>query len=81
MKATGLVRRIDDLGRIVIPMELRRQMDLNDKDSLEIFVEKEMIILKKYVPCDIFTGSMDNLVEYKGKKISKDTIKELSELL
>lgn len=68
MKSTGIVRRVDELGRIVLPIELRRSLNINERDTLEIFVDDEKIILKKYEPADIFTGSMDDLIEYKGKK-------------
>ncbi|MHC1749741.1 MAG: AbrB/MazE/SpoVT family DNA-binding domain-containing protein [Cellulosilyticaceae bacterium] len=80
MKSTGIVRKVDELGRVVLPIELRRNLDINEKDSLEIFVDDEKIILKKYEPADIFNGSMDDLVDYKGKKISKSTILELVKL-
>ena len=65
MKSTGIVRRVDELGRIVLPIELRRSLNINERDTLEIFVDDEKIILKKYEPADIFTGSMDDLIEYK----------------
>lgn len=74
MKSTGIVRKVDELGRVVLPIELRRNFDINVKDSLEIFVDDERIILKKYQPADIFTGEMDDLIEYKGKKISRASI-------
>ena len=66
MKSTGIVRKVDELGRVVLPIELRRNMGIEIKDSLEIFVEESTIILKKYEPADIFTGSMDDLIDYKG---------------
>ncbi len=81
MKSTGIVRKIDELGRVVLPIELRRNLNLNEKDSIEIYVEADKIILKKHEPCDVFTGDTDNLVEYNGKLISKTTIRELSKLL
>ncbi len=80
MKATGIVRKVDELGRIVLPIELRRSMNIDIKDSMEIFVDDGSIVLKKYEPADIFTGSMEELIEYKGKKISKATIKDLMEI-
>lgn len=80
MKSTGIVRKLDELGRIVLPIELRAKLDINPKDSLEIFTSNEKIVLKKYQPSDIFTGSMDNLVEYMGKKVSKESIIELAKL-
>lgn len=80
MKSTGIVRKLDELGRITLPIELRRNLDVNERDPLEIFVDDDQIILKKYNPSDIFTGEMENLVEYKGKKVSKNSIKELARL-
>ncbi|TYQ12685.1 UNVERIFIED_CONTAM: transcriptional pleiotropic regulator of transition state genes [Acetivibrio alkalicellulosi] len=78
MKSTGIVRKVDELGRVVLPIELRRTLDINEKDALEIFVDDDKVILKKYQPADIFTGSMDDLVDFKGKKVSKATIIELA---
>ncbi len=80
MKSTGIVRRVDELGRVVIPIELRRTLDIAEKDALEIFVDGEKIILKKYNPADVFTGTLEDLIEYKGKKISKTTIIELARI-
>ncbi len=80
MKSTGIVRRLDELGRITIPIELRRTLDIEDRESLEIYVEDEKIILQKYLPVDIFTGSRKDLIEYKGKKISRDSIEEMARL-
>lgn len=74
------VRKVDELGRVVLPVELRRNMGIKIKDSLEIFVEDNMIILKKYEPADIFTGSMEDLIDYKGKKVSKASILEMAKL-
>ncbi len=80
MKSTGVVRKVDELGRVVLPIELRRNLDINEKDALEIFVDEDKIILKKYEPADIFNGSMDDLIDYKGKKVAKKTILELARL-
>ena len=80
MKSTGIVRKLDELGRITLPIELRRNLDVNERDPLEIFVDDDKIIVKKYDPSDIFTGDMEDLVEYKGKKVSKNSIKELARL-
>lgn len=80
MKDTGVVRKLDELGRITLPMELRKNLSLKEKDPLQIFVEEDRIILQKYCPSDIFTGSMDDLVDYRGKKVSKESIKELAKL-
>jgi transcriptional pleiotropic regulator of transition state genes len=67
MKSTGVVRKVDELGRIVIPIELRRTMDIEEKDALEIFVDGDRIILKKYEPACIFCGNAEDVVNYKGK--------------
>ncbi len=80
MKSTGIVRKADELGRVVLPMELRRNMEIEIKDSLEIFVEDNMIILKKYEPADIFTGSMEDLIDYRGKKVSKQSILDMARI-
>ncbi|KAJ51794.1 transcriptional pleiotropic regulator of transition state genes [Clostridium tetanomorphum] len=77
MKSTGIVRRVDELGRIVIPIELRRTLDIEIKDSLEIFVDGEHIILKKYNPSCIFCGNAKDVVNYKGKNICKQCLEEL----
>lgn len=81
MKTTGIVRKLDELGRITLPIELRRTLGVCDKDALEISVDGDKIILSKYEPADIFTGSKDDLVDFHGKKISKSTIKELAKYL
>ena len=80
MKSTGIIRKVDELGRVVLPIELRRNMGIEIKDSLEIFVDDNMIVLKKYEPADIFTGSMEDLIDYKGKKVAKSSILEMAKL-
>ena len=80
MKPIGITRPIDNLGRIVIPKELRTNMDWNVGDSVEFFTSGDKIVLRKYQPADIFTGEMEDLVEFQGKKVSKNTIKELARL-
>lgn len=79
MKSTGIVRKVDELGRVVLPIELRRNLSINEKDSLEIFVDDEKIILKKYEPADIFTGEMEDLIDFMGKKVSKKSIIKMAE--
>ncbi len=80
MKSTGIVRNLDNLGRVTLPIELRRSLNIDIKDPVEIFVDGDSIVLKKYQPADIFTGSNKDLVEYRGKMVSKDTIRELVKL-
>ncbi len=69
MKSTGIVRKIDDLGRIVLPMELRKKMEIDRHDEIEIFVDGDAIVLKKHEESCIFCGSKDNLRQYKGKYV------------
>ena len=78
MKSTGVVRKMDDLGRIVIPIELRRTLDIGLRDSLEIFVEKDRVILKKYEPCCIFCGDANDVTIYKEKKICKKCAEKIN---
>lgn len=77
MKSTGIVRKVDELGRVVIPIELRRNLDIEVKDALEIFVDGEHIILKKYAPACIFCGQAKDVETYKGKNICPACLKEL----
>ena len=79
MKSTGVVRKIDELGRIVLPVELRRNLDVNEKDPMEIFVDGELILLKKYVPACIFCDNANDMTVYKGKNICQDCINKLKE--
>ena len=67
MKSTGIVRKVDELGRIVLPIELRRTLDIEIKDSIEIYVENDSIILKKYEPTCIFCGNSKELIEFNDK--------------
>ena len=78
MKSIGIVRKIDELGRIVLTIELRNKMDINTKDSVEIFVDNDKIILKKYQPCCVFCGNADNVTMFKGKLVCRDCIEEMT---
>ena len=78
MKALGIVRKVDILGRIVIHKELRDALDIEDKDPLEIFVEGDRIILKKYNPSCIFCGSTNDIVLFKEKLVCEECIKSIS---
>ena len=69
MKSTGIIRRVDELGRVVIPMEIRNQFNIVEKDPIEIYVEGSCIVLKKYEPNCTFCGNTKNLVEYKDKLV------------
>lgn len=78
MKATGIVRRVDELGRIVIPIELRRTYSIDIGDHLEIYVDSDKILLKKFVPSCMFCGVVnDTLITYKEKVICKACVGEM----
>lgn len=80
LKTTGVVRKLDELGRITLPIELRRSLNLDPKDELEIFVEDDQIILRKCESGDIFTGGTEDLIEYEGKTVSKHSIVEMAKI-
>lgn len=80
MKATGIVREVDALGRFVIPKEIRKTLDISEGSSLEIYTDGDRIVLKKYAPACIFCGEIDDVTSYKGKLVCKKCISELTEL-
>ena len=80
MKATGVVRPIDSLGRVVLPIEIRRKMCINNGDLLEIFVDKENIVLKKYTKSCVFCSSQENIVEFKENYVCKDCLKNIKKI-
>ncbi len=80
MKATGIIRRVDDLGRIVLPIELRRMLDIEERDELEIFMENDQIVLRKYEPACCFCGAERKLVSYQNKNVCRDCIRKMMEL-
>jgi transcriptional pleiotropic regulator of transition state genes len=77
MKVTGIVRRVDELGRIVLPKELRKTYDIKEKDPIEIFVDEDKIILKKYEPACIFCDNASDVSVYKGKNICKECMDDM----
>lgn len=77
MKSTGIVRKVDELGRIVLPIELRRTLDISERDALEIYVDGSAIVLKKYQPACIFCDDARDVTVYKGKNICAKCLKEL----
>jgi transcriptional pleiotropic regulator of transition state genes len=79
MKATGIVCRVDELGRVVLPSELRRTLGIGEKDALEIFVDGERIVLKKYEPACVFCGNAENVSYFKGKLVCGDCVGEIAE--
>ena len=79
MKATGIVRKVDELGRIVLPIELRRTLGIEIRDPLEIYVDGESIMLKKYQPACIFCGNARDVSGYKGKNVCINCRRDLGE--
>ncbi|MBP3361581.1 MAG: AbrB/MazE/SpoVT family DNA-binding domain-containing protein [Clostridia bacterium] len=80
MKATGIIRKVDELGRIVIPKELRKSMSISEGDPLEIFTDNDTIILKKYEPFCTFCGSSDMLFTFGGKNVCANCAKKLQRI-
>jgi looped-hinge helix DNA binding domain, AbrB family len=78
MKSTGIVRKVDDLGRIVLPKELRKILNIDEHDQLEIFVDGNSIILQKYEFSCIFCGNSDDIIIFKGKHVCSDCINSLT---
>ncbi len=81
MKSTGIVRKVDELGRVVIPIELRRTLDIEEKDALEIYVDNDRIILRKYEPaCScVFCGNADDVINFKGKNICRECLETMTQ--
>ena len=80
MKTTGIIRQLDTLGRIVLPIELRRTLDIGPKDNLEIFVEGNSVILRKYEPNCFFCGENRGLASFRDKMVCARCLKELRQL-
>ncbi len=78
MKSTGIVRKVDELGRIVLPIELRRNLGIEEKDALEIYVEGNSVILRKYQPSCIFCDNADDVVVFKGKNVCRQCLQQLT---
>ena len=79
MKSTGIIRKVDELGRIVLPIELRRTLDIEERDELEIYMENDRIILQKFEAACLFCGSARGLVVYRKKNVCQECIKKMSE--
>lgn len=78
MKSTGIVRKVDELGRIVLPIELRRTLDIEEKDSLEIYMDGQSIVLKKFHSACIFCDSEKDIVEFRGKNVCPRCFQEMN---
>ena len=80
MKETGVIRPIDGLGRVVLPIEIRRKMDINSGDCLEIFLDKNSIVLKKYTKSCAFCGTQEDILEFKENYICRDCLKNIKKV-
>lgn len=80
MKSTGIIRKVDELGRVVIPIEIRNKFDITEKDPIEIYVDGSSIILKKYEPNCVFCGNAKNLITYKDKLVCSKCAQKLADL-
>lgn len=78
MKAAGYLTKIDGLGRIVVPKQLRDKFDLEKGSRLELFTENDMIVMKKYRSCCVFCGSDENITSYMDKHICGSCLEKLS---
>lgn len=80
MKSTGIIRRVDELGRIVIPMEIRKAMDIKEKDPLEIFTDNDSIVLKKYSNTCVFCNEGEDIIEFNGKHICPACLEKIKNM-
>ena len=80
MKSTGVTRKVDELGRFVLPIEIRRALDIEEKDALEIFTDEERIILQKYQPACIFCSNVNNIVLFSDKRICRSCLEKMKQL-
>ena len=80
MKATGIIRKVDELGRIVLPIEIRRTMDIAERDELEICMDGDQIVLQKFQPSCVFCASTHNLVAYEGKNLCTECAHKIGRL-
>ena len=79
MKSTGVVRKIDELGRIVLPLEIRKILDIKQKDAVEIFTDNDRIVLQKYQPACVFCNNTEDVIYFSGKRICAECLKILKE--
>ena len=80
MKATGIVRQIDELGRFVLPIEIRRSLNINIKDHIEIYADNDRIILRKYQPACLFCDSDEDIVSFDNRRICRACLEKLKQL-
>lgn len=79
MKTSGIIRKVDELGRVVLPIELRRTLGIEERDCLEISLEEDRIILRKLESSCVFCGAENDLLEHRGKYICAECLKEMND--
>ena len=80
MKMSAIVRKVDELGRVVLPIELRRALDISEKDELEIYLDEDRLVLKKYETSCVFCKGRNGLVTHRGRAVCADCIQMLNDL-
>ena len=80
MKSTGILKSVDELGRIVLPKKMRENLDIDIRDKVELFVEGDRIILQKYVPNCIFCGAEQNIFIFNGKRLCAECLESLKQM-
>ena len=80
MKSIGMVRKVDELGRIVLPIEIRRTLGIETRDAVEIFVDGESIVLKKYEPSCVFCGDAGDVVFFMDKRVCRACLRRLGDM-
>ncbi|MBQ8828301.1 MAG: AbrB/MazE/SpoVT family DNA-binding domain-containing protein [Clostridia bacterium] len=80
LKSTGVVRKLDELGRVVLPIDLRRRMEITERDSMEIFTDGNMIVLKKYAPSCSFCSNAGELTMFRGKNVCSECLAEFANI-
>ena len=80
MRPTSIVRKVDELGRIVLPIELRRVLDIAERDEMEMYLEDDKVILRKFEPTCVFCSEARGLITYRGKTICKDCIRSMNQM-
>jgi len=79
MKSTGIIRKVDDLGRVVLPIEFRRVLDISERDEVEIVLENDQIILQKFEPVCVFCGGNQELISFNRKNVCRTCIQKMAE--
>ena len=77
---TGIIRKVDELGRIVLPIELRRTLDISERDELEIYLEDDKVIMRKYEPSCVFCGKTKGLITYHARSVCKECINNMNQV-